>query len=298
MKRRSLSSSYRCSLSLSLVCNSMIACAIIACAIIGCAIIGCAKAPAPESVPLVLNDPTILEQAAFKLTSDFYCDRKRWPLEWGELVAFQRQRGEDASWIEQVQDPQVSSPRAIFLSFEYTGADKAPRRAMYIAPPRCGQTSGKESDEELVSIAADGVVFRLPDGFELMPVKHVQQRWKSPPFPDAAWSAADGRVLAIRFGDLELKPDELLLYAEDMAAAYESSVPSLVWTAKDSRAIGGKPALYHEFQSQASQGPILNVVFSSVFDGKLFAITITGPTEYSDSVVQAARQIEQTLQIR
>ncbi len=253
-----------------------------------------AVSPAPEAPSALLDNPTSVERAAFELNSDFYCDRKRWPLEWSELVEFQRQRGKAASWVEQVQEPRLSSPRAIFLSFEYTGVDQAPRRATYIAPPRCDQTSAKE----IVSIAAEGVVFKLPDGFELMPVKDVQERWKEPPFPDAAWSAAEGRVLAIRFGEVEIKPEELPKYAEDMAEAYESSIPSLVWTFKDSKVIGGKPVLYHEFQSQALQGPTSNVVLSSVFDGRLFAITISGPTEYADAVVQAARQIERTLQIR
>jgi hypothetical protein len=255
---------------------------------------GCATSTAPSAPPVSPDDPTSVEKAAFDLASDFYCNRKRWPLVWSELVEFQRQRGGDTSWVEQVKDPKVSSPRAIFLTFEYMASDQAPRRATYIAPPRCGQESAKG----VVAIAADGVVFRLPDGFELMPVKDVQQRWKAPPYPDAAWSATDGRVLAIRFGDLDMKAEELSQYAEDMAEAYESSIPSLVWTFKDSKVIGGKPVLYHEFQSTASTGPILNVVFSGSFDSRLFAITITGPTEHSDAVVQAARQIEQTLQIR
>ncbi len=255
---------------------------------------GCVTSTAPSAPRVSLDDPASLEKAAFDLATDFYCQRKRWPSSWSELVEFQRQRGADTSWVEQVKDPQVSSPRAIFLTFAYTGADQAPRRATYIAPPRCGEKSAKE----MVAIAADGVVFRLPDGFELMPVKDVQQRWKAPPYPDAAWSSADGRVLAIRFGDLEMKSEELSQYADDMSEAYEASIPSLVWTFKDAKLIGGKPVLYHEFQSQASTGPILNVVFSGSFDGRLFAITITGPTEHSDSVAQAARQVEQTLQIR
>lgn len=255
---------------------------------------GCATSSAPTAPPVSVDDPTSLEQAAFDLASDFYCDRKRWPTAWGELIEFQRQRGEDASWVEQVKDPQVVSPRAIFLTFAYTGADQAPHRATYIAPPRCGEKPAKE----VVAIAADGVMFRLPDGFELMPVKDVQQRWKAPPYPDVAWSAADGRVLAIRFGELELRPEELPQYTEDIAEAYQASVPSLVWTLKESKVISGKPVLYHEFQSDASAGKVLNAVLSGAFDGRLFAITITGPTEHSDSVVEAARQIQQTLQIR
>jgi hypothetical protein len=255
---------------------------------------GCATVPAPSAPPVSLEDPENFERAAFDLAADFYCDHKRWPTTWAELLEFQRQRGADTSWVEQVKEPRVSSPRAIFMTFDYTGVDGSPRRATYIAPPRCGH----ESEKGLVAIAADGVVFRLPEGFALMPVKDVQSRWKAPPYPDAAWSAADGRVLAIRFGDAEIKPEELTQYAEDMAQAYESSVPALVWLSKGTKVIDGKPALYHEFQSASSSGQILNVVFSSVFDGRLFAVTITGPTERSDAVLDAARQIEQSLRIR
>jgi hypothetical protein len=257
-------------------------------------LVGCATTPQPPAPNISQDEPESFEKAAFDVLSDYYCAQSRWPTAWTEIEEFQRSRGEDAVWLQAVKDPKISSPRAIFLTLSYTSAEGAQRRATYIAPPRCG----KESKTGFVEIAAGGVVFKLPDGFELMSIKDVQQRWKAPPYPDAAWSASDGRVLAIRFGDVEIKPEELPQFAEDMAEAYESSIPSLVWTFKDSKTISGKPVLYHEFQSAASSGSIVNVVFSSAFDSRLFAITITGPTEKADAVLQAARQVEQSLQIR
>jgi hypothetical protein len=264
---------------------------VLACSIL---LVGCATTPTAPAPSVSQDEPDSFEKAAFDVLSDYYCSQKGWPKEWAEVEDFQKGRGQDAAWLQSVKAPQIASPRAIFLTLSYTSAEGARRRATYIAPPRCG----KESESGVVEIAAEGVVFKLPSGFELMPARVVQQRWKAPPYPDAAWSSEDGRLLAIRFGDVELKPEELPQFSEDMAEAYESSIPSLVWTFKDSKTISNKPVLYHEFQSAASSGPIVNVVFSGVFDGRLFAITITGPTEKADAVVQAARQVEQSLQIR
>lgn len=255
---------------------------------------GCATTSFPPAPGISQDDPDSFEKAAFDVLCDYYCAQKKWPTVWSALATFQRERGADATWLEEVKDPEVSSPRAIFLSLKYTSGDGVTRRANYIAPPRC--SGGPEKG--LVEVAAEGVVFKLPEGFELMATKDVQARWKSPPYPDAAWSAADGRVLALRFGELEIEPDELPNFAVDMAQAYEASISSLRWIFKDVKVISGKPVLYHEFQSTASTGPIVNAVFSGAFDRRLFAITITGSTERADAVRQAARQVEQSLQIR
>ncbi|MFN4895247.1 MAG: hypothetical protein ACK5GN_06075 [Pseudomonadota bacterium] len=255
---------------------------------------GCATSPAPVAPNVSQDDPDNFEKCAFDLLSDFFCEEKRWPTEWAQLVGFEKRRGRDATWLEVVKEPQISSPRAIFLSLRYVSSGGVPRRATYIAPPRCG----REAEEGVVSIAADGVVFDLPAGFKVMSASDVRERWKAPPYPDVAWNTSDGRVLAVRFGDVDIKSDELPQFAADIAEAYESSIPSLVWTFKDSKVINDKPVLYHEFQSTASSGPILNVVFSGSFADRLFAITITGPTEISDAVVQSARQVEQSLRVR
>jgi len=255
---------------------------------------GCSTVPAPISPLVSVEQPDVFEKEAFEVVADFYCSNKRWPVSWVEVEDFQRSRGREVVWLEAVEDPKLSSSRAIFFTLKYVSAEAKPRRATYIAPPHCG----KDSVKGIVSIAAEGVVFELPAGFELLPAKEVQKRWKAPPYPDAAWGTSDGKVLAIRFGDLQIKPDELPQFAKDMAEAYEASIPSLVWTFKDSKNIGGKPVLYHEFKSTASTGPLINVVFSGVFDRHLFAITLTGPMDGAAGVVQAARQVESSLKIR
>jgi hypothetical protein len=150
----------------------------------------------------------------------------------------------------------------------------------------------------VVSIAAGGVVFKLPKGFELMSTGDIKSRWKSPPYPDVAWSSAEGTILAIRFGDVEIKSEELMSVAEEMSEAYESSVPLLVWLAKESKVINGKHFLYLEFQSDSSNGLIANVVFTSSFDNRLFAISLTGPVAEVEALREVAKEIEQTLQVR
>jgi hypothetical protein len=260
--------------------------------------VGCASAPAPLPPNISLDQPEEFEKAAFKVLSDYYCSRKSWPSAWSEVQDFQRElkgdRSEDLAWLQSVKEPQISSSRAIFVTLNYKSAQDSERRATYIAPPRCGE----ESEKGVVSIAAGGVVFKLPKGFELMTSSDMKSRWKSPPYPDVAWSSAEGAILAIRFGDLEIKPEELMYVGEEMSEAYESSVPQLVWLAKDSKFIDGKPVLYHEFQSDSSNGLIANVVFSGSFDGRLFALSLTGPVAELDSLRVVAKEIEQTLQLR
>jgi hypothetical protein len=234
------------------------------------------------------------EQRVFDLVSDYYCERLAWPQSWTDLAVFEKGRGKEADWLGEASDVTLSSPRAILMSFSFTDKEGTPKKATYIAPPRCG----KPAEKGLVSIAAEGVSFKLPDGFELMPAKDIKQRWRSGPYPDAAWNSSDGRLIAVRFGDVEIKQEELNQFSEDMAEAYETSIPSLVWTAKEIRNVGAKQVLYHEFQNTASTGPILNAVLSGVFSERLFAITVSGPSELGDDVLKAARAVERTLRIR
>lgn len=256
--------------------------------------VGCQTVSMPPTTIDKAVEPVSFEQLAFDLLSDYYCGAKRWPDSWEQVEQFQRSRGDDTAWMQVATNIQISSPRAIFLTLDYTDNQGQKRRATFIAPPSCGT----EPPKELVSIAGEGVVFRLPDDFTLMSLSDIRQRWKKPPYPDAAWITPEDRILAIRFGELEMQEDELSQFAGEIAEAYELSIPSLAWTYKDIKRISGKSVLYHEFQSTTSRGAILNVVFSGVFDNRLFAITITGPTEDADGVIQIAHSIEQSLRIR
>ena len=257
-------------------------------------IVGCSSPTSQVSTLPSDGAGESFEKRVFDLVADYYCARLVWPASWADVQEFERGRDRDPSWLAQAKDVTLASPRAILMSFNFTDQEGTPKKATYIAPPRCG----KATEKGVVSIAADGVVFTLPDGFELMPGKDIKQRWRSGPYPDAAWSSEDGCLLAVRFGDVEIKPEELAQFSEDMAQAYESSVPSLIWTAKESRKISDKNMLYHEFQNTTSTGQMLNAVLSGVFDGRLFAITVSGPSDKGDAVLKAARSVERTLKIR
>jgi hypothetical protein len=262
--------------------------------IVSVCIVGCSSNTGDLSPSSREAAEASLEQRVFDLVSDYYCERLSWPLSWADVEAFEQGRGKRADWLGEVSDVTLSSPRAILMSFSFTDKEGTPKKATYIAPPRCG----KPAEKGVISIAAEGVVFKLPDGFELMPAKDIKQRWRSGPYPDAAWNSSDGRLIAVRFGDVEIKQEELNQFSEDMAQAYEATIPSLVWTAKEVRKVGDKQVLYHEFQNTASTGPMLNAVLSGVFSERLFAITVSGPSELGDDVLKAARDVERTLRIR
>jgi hypothetical protein len=150
----------------------------------------------------------------------------------------------------------------------------------------------------LVSIAGGGIQFRLPQDFSLMKGAAVQERWKSPPYPDAAWSSANDLLVAIRFGDLELLNEEVPDALEDMVEAYQAAVPGLVWRSKEAMMLGPTQVLRHEFESSAAAGRMLNVVFSASFGGKLFAITVVGPVGQEQLVVGVARDVQNSLTVR
>jgi hypothetical protein len=126
----------------------------------------------------------------------------------------------------------------------------------------------------------------------------VKGYWKAPPYPDAAWMAEDGRLIAIRFGDVELSPDQTGDFLHDLTEAYEASVPSLQWRVREVQLIGDRTFLRHEFENSSSKGRLVNVVLSSSFGGFLFAITATGPVEQTAAVLEAAGAIEDSLKVR
>jgi hypothetical protein len=126
----------------------------------------------------------------------------------------------------------------------------------------------------------------------------IVRHWRAPPYPDAAWTADDGTLVAVRFGDIELETSEIASFLQDVTEAYQASVPSLVWHSQDVKKLGSTTMLRHEFENISSRGKLLNVVLSGSFDHRLFAITVTGPVERVESIEQAAQSIESTLKVR
>lgn len=257
---------------------------------------GCSSVTAPVAPEAVdLSEPQALEKRLFKVVSDFYCAEYRWPSSWGELDQFLAGRGEGGEYLAEVSDAKIASPRAIVMTVDYTAKDTAqPRKVTFIAPPSCATSS----DKELVSIAGGGVVFRLPDGFVLMKGAEVKARWKAPPYPDVAWSAADGGIIAIRFGEEGVKPSEVSDLGADLADAYRAAVPGLVWRSQDLSMAGSVPVVSSEFESDSSLGRIVNIVLSSSYDQRLFAITVTGPAEQAERIRSVGQAVRDTLVIR
>lgn len=234
----------------------------------------------------------------FEEVSAFYCANFRWPTSWSELEEFQLSHGASAHSLDVFSEPVIQSPRAILLTLSYVDRENVRRKASFIAPPSCESQVRRDGDSRKVAMAGDGVAFTLPEGFSLMKGGEITERWKSPPFPDAAWQRDDEILVAVRFGDLELSDEEVAESLDDMVEAYESSVASLVWRGKAVVDLSGKSLLKHEFESASSQGRIVNVVYSGSYDGRLFAVTITGPSAASEAVLQVARGVQGTLVVR
>lgn len=257
---------------------------------------GCSSREEPTP-PLEVGDVASNERVVFGAAAGFYCARAGWPKDWDELVDFERARGSDVGVLETFEEPEFETPRAILLTLSYRKGDGAARKVTFIAPPSCGE-GVKKSDTRAVSIAGGGVRFRLPERFRLMKGEAVKERWRAPPYPDAAWSSSDGRVIAVRFGDVELDRDDTVDFLADVSEAYQASVPTLAWIARDVISVQGAPMLRHEFENSSSRGVLRSVVLSGSFDHRLFAITVTGPAEVSESVTQAASEITDGLSVR
>jgi hypothetical protein len=243
--------------------------------------------------------PVVFEREVFKGAAAFYCEHKRWPESWKDLAKARadEHRGAVSALPAGYSEPVLSSPRAILLTMSYKNEGGSTRVATFIAPPYCGDAD-KSDDPRDVSIAGGGIVFRLPEGFRLMKGADVKAYWKSAPYPDAAWLAGDGRLVAIRFGDVELSPSETGDFLHDLTEAYEASVPSIVWRVREVQTVGDKTFLRHEFENSSSKGRLVNVALSSSFSGLLFAITVTGPVEQTTGVLEAAGQLEDSLKVR
>jgi hypothetical protein len=253
-----------------------------------------AVVPADASVA----GPVVAEKNVFKSASAFFCEKLRWPSSWQELVEYHSSTsGESEELLPGFGDPTLCSSRAILLTMSYKNQVGAQRAVTFIAPPYCGDASERDDTRE-VSIAGGGVRFRLPEGFRLMKGADVKAYWKAPPYPDAAWMADDGRLIAIRFGDIELSAEQTEGFLHDLTEAYEASVPSIQWRVREVQVLGDRAFLRHEFENSSSKGRLANVVLSSSFGGFLFAITATGPADHTTAVLEAAGEIEDSLKVR
>lgn len=266
-----------------------------------------------RSAPASISTAAVFEQRLFKLTSDYYCINGDWPKIWGDVVAFaskdsnQNSSAAGLDWLSLSTEPTLSSTRAVSLTLSYTNQSGLKRKANFIAPPSCGvDGDAPEASQEQVSVAGGGVRFKLPSGYKLIKPKELKDRWKTPPFPDAGWEGEESGVLiALRFSEIEVDSSDLAELSQEMAEAYESSFPSIIWSAREERVVGGRPYIYQAFQSAtvASGDGLVNsaiesVVLAGIFHGRLFSITVTAPVGGADLVTRVARVVEESLRVR
>ncbi len=274
--------------------------------------------------PSTPTGPAAAEGALFRVVSDFYCTYRGWPTKWEDLLAFLQAQAnpsgmnpgvaaessafaadEAARDLERLQElplPTLSVARAIALTMTYStsGTDEqgsagpipVMRRVTFIAPPACGEGG----DPEAVSMAGGRVVFRIPDSFSVLSPSMIKERWKNPPFPDVAWSdSSSDSVVAVRFGEAELKSDTAKKFKKGLESAYEISVPGLTWISRKIEKEGKRPVLFHEFESDSSRGRLITAAISLPFDDKLLSLNVVGPARQREWVSAVASQLKQTL---
>lgn len=235
--------------------------------------------------------PDVVEQQLFTQLSSFYCAQKRWPSSWNE-VATESGAALDLAYF---REPRTSSGRAILFTVEYTTPAGAARKVSFIAPPFCGE----QPAAEVVSVAGGRVLFQLPVGFAVLGGAGIQDRWKRPPYPDAAWEDPVSEVvIALRFGEAEVPAVGIAALKSKLESAYEKSVTNLKWLVRKSRKNGAAPFLLHEYESDSVRGRLVTVGLSMPFDGRLLTINIIGPLEQQPAVESVAEQLHASLKLQ
>ncbi len=239
--------------------------------------------------------PEQFEQDTFTSVSAFYCEYKRWPQDWQEFKEYLSSVGQGDTLGEDYRNATLDSPRAILVTLDYESIFGAPRRVSFIAPPQCEEPV----DPREIMMCGGRVSFRLPPAFSVMGGVSIKERWRVPPYPDAAWrSKSGGYVVAFRFGEVALEPAGVADFKETLEAAYETSIPGLKWTVREVVEQNGKTFLAHEFESNSARGRIVTVIISTSFDSRLLTINVVGPVEGRAQVEEYAREITNSLRLR
>jgi hypothetical protein len=139
----------------------------------------------------------------------------------------------------------------------------------------------------------------VPHGFLILKGSDIQTRWGRAPYPDVAWEDPISRVVvALRFGEIDLAPQGLEDLKPELEAAYQESVPGLVWLSRAFRKDDGPVRLVHHFESDSSRGRLSTMAFTFSFDGKLLTLTVVGPAEQRAAVEQVAVAVRSTLRLQ
>jgi len=241
-----------------------------------------------------LRAPESSEERTFQFLSAFYCKEKRWPQSWEEFSVFARARAEGGQVLEGFNRAQFSSQRAILLTLDYQDAKGAARRVSFIAPPQCGAFN----DPSVVSMAAGRVLFKLPHGFSVLGGEAVQERWKRPPYPDAAWEDSISTVvIALRFGEVPLPAGGIVALKDKLESSYQSSVTNLSWLVRKVKKQGAVDFLLHEYESDSVKGRLLTASITLPFDGKLLTLNVVGPVDQRQAIEAVAEELYASLRL-
>lgn len=263
-------------------------------ALVGCSSLSGSDGPSePAQSSLILRQPEVVEKELFKIISAYYCEHRSWPKAFGDIEEFEEARGRATAILADFKNANLSSQRAIILTVVYENALGVERKVSFIAPPRCDE----DENADHVSIAAGRIRFALPEDFELLSGKEIKKKWRAPPYPDVVWRGDDDLLIAVRFGDVVVDKEGIRALESDIAAAYESSVPGLGWIRREETGAGGGAAVIHEFESDSTRGRLATRVLSTVFDGKLMAVTVIGLASDRARVDEVATTIDDTLSI-
>ncbi len=248
-----------------------------------------------EMAPQPPRAPEPVEKVVFDAMSSFYCDQKRWPASWDELIHFEGLSPEGHHAVGEMLTPEISSPRSILLVVRYKNAQGIDRKVVYIAPPECEGTK----DSTRVSMAGGRVSFARLQGFEQLNGAAVKAKWKEGPYPDVAWrDASQGIFMTVRFGEVSVEPSDLPILKEELEAAYESSVPSLTWIERSVAADEEPPKLVHVLSSETASGTTVSYTMSMSFDGRLLTISISGPADREKAIEKVATSVRRSLRLR
>ena len=235
-----------------------------------------------------LRSPESTEERAFQFVSAFYCKEKRWPNSWDEFSTFALPRDEGSELVGYFGNAQISSQRAILRTLDYQEKTGTARRVSFIAPPQCGAYS----DPSIVSMAAGRVWFKLPHGFSVLGGNAIEERWKRPPYPDAAWEdPVSGVVTALRFGEAELPAGGMSAIKGKLEKSYEDSVTSLSWLLRKIKKQGNTEFLLHEYESDSVKGRLLTASLTFAFDGRLLTVNVVGPLDQRHAIELVAEQL-------
>jgi hypothetical protein len=143
------------------------------------------------------------------------------------------------------------------------------------------------------------VRFKRPQGFEPLKGNEIKAKWKDGPYPDVAWQDPTKSIfITVSFGEVAVEPSDLESLKGELEAAYEGSLPGLVWIEKSLAGDEEPPKLIHMISSGAAGGKSLSYTMSMSFDGRLLTIGVLGPASRQKEVEEIGNSLRRSLKLR